>query len=247
MTRTKRKVVSKSVRRTDRYHKGNVDRHLFAAASRLIESGELDRLTLRRLCREVGVTAANFYNHYPSLDHLLLDVAAEGLDQLRERVGTRLSRIAAFDERLTAIATGFVEFGVDHPDLFRLMFGQIVNARGHERFRTASELAFEELVNQVYGENRYRSDDIAWSHAHCQNGYVLFAFSYGLARLISMGLVEFPSGTRAERTRFVKSLARSLVLGIRASENIATKPVPAASRAKPDPRRKATAERPHDR
>ncbi len=222
MTRAKRKVASKSVRGADRYHKGNVDRHLFAAASRLIEAGELDQLTLRRLCREVGVTAANFYNHYPSLDHLLLDVAAEGLDKLRERVRALLSRIDAYDERLTAIATGFVEFGVDHPDLFRLMFGQIVDARENERFRTASELAFEELVNQVYGEKRYRSGDIAWSHAHCQNGYTLFAFSYGLARLISMGLIEFPSRSRAERTRFVKSLALSLVRGIQvAGGNVA--------------------------
>ncbi|MDE2295941.1 MAG: TetR/AcrR family transcriptional regulator [Gammaproteobacteria bacterium] len=223
MTAAKRKRPSRSARDEDRYHKGNVDRHLFDAASRLIESGELDRLTLRRLCREVGVTAANFYNHYPSLDHLLLDVAAEGLDKLRERLRSRLSRIDAFDERLTAIATGFVEFGVDHPDLFRLMFGQIVDARDHERFRTASELAFEDLVNRVDGEHRYRSDDIAWSHAHCQSGYTLFAFSYGLARLISMGLIEFPSGTRAERTRFVKSLALTLVRGIRVPERRATK------------------------
>ena len=215
MTRAKRKSASRTVRGEDRYHKGNVDRDLFDAASRLIEAGELDQLTLRRLCREVGVTAANFYNHYPSLNHLLLDVAAEGLDQLRERVRARLSRIEAFDERLTAIATGFVEFGVDHPDLFRLMFGQIVDARAHERFHTASELAFAELVNRVDGEHRYRSEDIAWSHAHCQSGYTLFAFSYGLARLISMGLIEFPSGTRAERTRFVKSLALTLVRGIR--------------------------------
>lgn len=218
MTRAKRRGPSKPARGEDRYHKGNVDRHLFEAASRLIESGDLDGLTLRRLCREVGVTAANFYNHYPSLDHLLLDVAAEGLDKLRERVRSRLSRIEAFDERLIAIATGFVEFGVDHPDLFRLMFGQIVDARDHERFRMASELAFEELVNRVDGEHRYRSDDIAWSHAHCQSGYTLFAFSYGLARLISMGLIEFPSGTRAERTRFVKSLALTLVRGIRVTE-----------------------------
>ena len=62
-----------------------------------------------------------------------------------------------------------------------------------------------------------------------------------------MDLIEFPSGTRAERTRFVKSLARSLVLGIRANENIAADPAPTAPRAKLDARRKATAERPHDR
>ena len=64
------------------YHKGNVAEDLFAAASRLIETEGIDSLTVRRLCREVGVTAANFYNHYPSLEVLLLDVAAAGVDLL---------------------------------------------------------------------------------------------------------------------------------------------------------------------
>ena len=68
--------MTKSIKPSKPYHKGNVSEDLFAAASRLIETEGLESLTVRRLCREVGVTAGNFYNHYPSLEHLLLDVAA---------------------------------------------------------------------------------------------------------------------------------------------------------------------------
>lgn len=233
MKRTKRKTPAKTVRGSDRYHKGNVNQLLFAAASRLIEAGELDTLTLRRLCREVGVTAANFYNHYPSLDHLLLDVAAEGLDKLRNAMQSMMTKIAAPTDQVVAITTNFVEFGVDHPDLFRLMFGQIVDARRHERFKAASEMAFAAFVGHLYGEDRYRSTDITWSHNHCQNGYAQFAFSYGLARLISMGLIEFPSNTNAERHRFVKSLALSIIGGIQVPERKPGKPTaPRAGRVR---------------
>lgn len=206
--------AAKSRRPAKPYHKGNVGADLFTAASRLVESEGLDGLTLRRLCREVGVTAANFYNHYPSLDYLLLDVAAAGHESLQARISTVVKRIKSRAERLVTISTNLVEFGVEHPDLFRLMFGQVHGAEAHERYRQAADRAFALLVTVIYGEDRYRSDDIAWSHTHCRKAYAHFSFSYGLARVISMGVIGFPSGSKSERQQFVKELAWTFVRGL---------------------------------
>jgi len=206
--------AARSPRSARPYHKGNVAADLFAAASRLVESEGLEGLTLRRLCREVGVTAANFYNHYPSLDHLLLDVAAAGHDDLQARINAVIKRTKSRTEQLVTISTNLVEFGVEHPDLFRLMFGQVQGAQAHERYRQATDRAFALLVRVIYGEDRYRSDDISWSHTHCRKAYAHFSFSYGLARVISMGVIDFPSGTKAERQQFVKELAWTFVRGL---------------------------------
>ena len=43
-----------------------------AAAERILETESVEDVTARRLCREVGVTSGNFYNHFESLDFLLL-------------------------------------------------------------------------------------------------------------------------------------------------------------------------------
>jgi AcrR family transcriptional regulator len=206
--------AAKSPRSAKPYHKGNVAADLFAAASRLVESEGLDGLTLRRLCREVGVTAANFYNHYPSLDYLLLDVAAAGHESLQARVSTLLKRIKSRAEQLVTISTNLVEFGVDHPDLFRLMFGQVQGAEAHERYRQAADRGFALLVTVIYGGDIYRSDDISWSHTHCRKAYAHFSFSYGLARVISMGVIGFPSGSKAERQQFVRELVWTFVRGL---------------------------------
>ena len=189
------------------YHKGNVSEDLFAVASRLIETEGIESLTLRRLCREVGVTAANFYNHYPSLEHLLLDVAAAGVDLMGTISSRVIKRIKSRDEKLVELTIQFVEFSLDHPDLFRVMYGQVNGSGTHERFYHRTEESFAELVKLIYGEDIYRADDVVWSHTHCRKAYAYFSFAYGLARLVSMQIFTFASGTKTERQNFVRDMA----------------------------------------
>lgn len=196
------------------YHKGHVAEDLFAIARTLIDTEGLDSVTLRRLCRDVGVTAANFYNHYPSLEHLLLDVAASGAGELAARTTRAMRRAKSRDDKLVELAIEFVEFGVEHPDLFRIMYGQVKGSEAHERFQQAMEGSFAQLVELIYGSDIYRSGDVAWSHAHCAKAYAFFSFCYGAARLVSMQLFTFPTGTKAERQRFVRDLARTFVNGL---------------------------------
>jgi AcrR family transcriptional regulator len=206
------------------YHKGNVAQDLFAAAQRLLDTEALEALTVRRLCREVGVTAANFYNHYPSLEHLLLDVAAAGMEWLasaRDRIARRgLSR----NQSLVALTNEIVDFGVTQPDLFRLMFGQLGGHAGHPRYYAAAGRAFAALVTMIYADTDvvFRPDDVAWSHANCQKAYAYFSFFYGLARLVSMDLITFPTRSKAERHRFVSELTLIFIRGLDAPDGPAT-------------------------
>lgn len=206
--------AKRPARARDSYHKGHVAEDLFATARRLLDTEGLDHVTLRRLCREVGVTAANFYNHYPSLEHLLLDVAAVGAGELQARTIKVMRRGKSREEKLVELAKEFVEFGLDHPDLFRVMYGQVAGSGLHARYHQATETAFASLVELIYGADIYRTDDVAWSHANCVKAYAFFTFCYGTARLVSMQLFTFPTGTKAERQRFVRDLAWTFVNGL---------------------------------
>lgn len=216
-TRAKREPATPTAaRRVPRasYHKGHVAEDLKVIARRLIDTEGLDNVTLRRLCREVGVTAANFYNHYPSLEHLLLDIAADGAEELSARSLRVMRRAKSRDEKLVELAIEFVEFGREHPDLFRIMYGQVLGSEGHEHFQQAMEGSFAQLVQLIYGADIYRTGDIAWSHQHCAKAYAFFSFCYGTARLVSIQLFTLPSGTKAERQRFVRDLAWTCVNGL---------------------------------
>lgn len=52
---------------------------------RLLETKDLDKISVTELCRESGINRATFYNHYGSPQDLLMDMEAqltEGLDRL---------------------------------------------------------------------------------------------------------------------------------------------------------------------
>jgi AcrR family transcriptional regulator len=85
-----------------------------------LERGRLSRaeLTARGIGALLGRTTGHVYHHFGSLDGLLFMVVQRGYQRLAERL------YAAFTERacLSDLAEAFVEFGVERPALYGLMF-----------------------------------------------------------------------------------------------------------------------------
>ncbi len=196
------------------YHKGNVAALLLEAAERILATESLEEITARRLCREVGVTAANFYNHYPNLDYLLLEIASRGFGKRLAGSRKLLRKNLPREETLVALVQNTVDFALENPQLFRLMFGTLNDTQQNPNYYIRSEESFRTLAHIVYGEDVYRSDDIAYSHAHCEKAYAFFSFSYGLALAISRGIFSNPQGTLAGRRKFVEDLTRTFLHGV---------------------------------
>jgi AcrR family transcriptional regulator len=196
-----------------RYHKGNVAEDLKTVALRILDTEHLEDLSVRRLAREVGVTAANFYNHFPSLNDLLLDIAADALEE-RSRQTAHISRTSRTRvEAIRRVGVAFVEFASDRHQLFRVAFGHIPDALDHERFRKASDLAFGRLAELVYGRPVDDAADWAASREKYKAAYGLFAMSYGLARIMNERQVPFSKTQRAEMLGFVEGVIDTYVEG----------------------------------
>lgn len=196
------------------YHRGNVRNDLIAAARRLLETEKVEDITARRLCREVGVSSANFYNHFGSLDQLFLEVADEGFAQRAAENRRLMKRNESREDKLVQIAQNLVEFSLGQSQLFRLMFGQIGEADISNRHLAGADDSFRVIAGIVMGQDLYLADDLDHSHDVCKPAYAFFAFIYGLARCYSQGLISNPSGTRAERRRFVEALTRQIIHGL---------------------------------
>jgi len=104
------------------YHHGDLRSALLDAGLRLLRSRSVDDLGLRELAREVGVSAAAIYRHFPDKNALMAALAVEGLDRLAQ--AQRQAARAAGGGRAGFLASGmaYVRFAVDHPALFRLVF-----------------------------------------------------------------------------------------------------------------------------
>jgi AcrR family transcriptional regulator len=196
-----------------RYHKGNVAEDLKTVALRILETERVEDISVRRLTRDVGVTAANFYNHFPSLNDLLLDIAADAMDERARLVAhiSRTSRTRA--EAIRRIAGSFVELAIDRRELFRIMFGQIPDALDHARFRAASDAAFGQLAELVYGRPVTDSADWSASREQYKAAYGLFAMNYGLARIMIERQIPFSRDERAQMLGFIEGVVDTYIRG----------------------------------
>jgi AcrR family transcriptional regulator len=104
------------------YHHGDLRSALLDAGLRLLRERSVDDLGLRELAREVGVSAAAIYRHFPDKNALMAALAVEGLERLgaAQRKATRSA--GGGSAGFLASGMAYVRFAVDHPALFRLVF-----------------------------------------------------------------------------------------------------------------------------
>jgi AcrR family transcriptional regulator len=92
-----------------------------AAAGRLLHREGADAVTMRRVAKAVNITPMAVYRHYADRDGLLNALADAGFKDF----ATRLQGAAMPtdpERRLTAILNVFLDFGLEKPRLFELMF-----------------------------------------------------------------------------------------------------------------------------
>jgi AcrR family transcriptional regulator len=83
-----------------------------ALLSGKLRSGDL---TARQLGAFLGKTTGHVYHHWGSLDGLLFSVSQAGFAHLARELG-------GLRGGLEAVAAAFVDFGLEHPALYELMF-----------------------------------------------------------------------------------------------------------------------------
>lgn len=120
----------------DTYHHGDLRAALIAAATQLQEAGE--PFSLRAVARLAGVSPTAPYRHFADRDALESALAVQGFADLTD------SLVAAGDatsiEDLGRLAVIYVDFALDRPALFKLMFGQPCDDSNDARVIAAAKL-----------------------------------------------------------------------------------------------------------
>lgn len=190
------------------YHKGNVAEDLRKAAARILATERLEDVTLRRLTREVGVTPANFYNHFKSLDELLFSLAAAGFSELIERATAIMAQEGDQADILVTWAIDFVQFAVHNRELARVMFRK-PDSEYHE-YQMAAQRAMALLVRFLYDEEYHPTLPLTMSQQYgAAVGY--FALWYGLARVALDRFFDLDADNDDELAGFVENSVRPIV------------------------------------
>jgi AcrR family transcriptional regulator len=147
------------VRERESYRHGNLPDTLVRDALKQLETESAEKVSLRVLADNAGVSPRAPYQHFPTRQALLDQVALLGLRALQAQLND--SRFELFE-----ICESYIDFAVNHSHLFRLMFALETAQKGRAEVRACFERAIIkrrpdldslQLSNATYG---------LWSMAH---------------------------------------------------------------------------------
>lgn len=134
------------------YHHGDLRQVLLVAALTQIESEGVASLSLRALARLAGVSAAAPYRHFDSKRTLLAALAQQGFEGLQQRLILARDAKTGPNERFLAVGLAYVEFAVENPTSYHLMFGSVIDDFSeYSDLRTAADDSFG-IVLGLLGE-----------------------------------------------------------------------------------------------
>ena len=96
---------------------------MLEAARAILEEESLAALTLRAVARKAGVSHAAPYRHFPNHEALLVELAIEGFDELREAIAEAAKAPGGESDKIANIGAAYMRFVAQRPALARLMFG----------------------------------------------------------------------------------------------------------------------------
>lgn len=104
------------------YHHGDLAEALVRAATALVDERGSSAVSLREVARQAGVSHNAPYHHFQDRGDLLKAVAARGMRTLLDAMEAGARRGVTPQARLVGIGQAYVDFAVDHPGIFGVMF-----------------------------------------------------------------------------------------------------------------------------
>ncbi|HEV7277839.1 MAG TPA: TetR/AcrR family transcriptional regulator [Devosiaceae bacterium] len=187
------------------YHHGDLKRALVEEALALLGEEGADGIGLRQLARRVGVSPAAPYRHFAGRQALLEAVAAEGFRRFAVLMDTARTGLPE-DGQLVAMAQAYVQFALEQPSLFRLMFSRQVDKQGNVDLQAAAREAYASLATAAAREDEA---------APAETAVITWSFVHGLAMLLLDDQILGVSPDN--RDSLVRRLAGRFVAGIRAA------------------------------
>jgi AcrR family transcriptional regulator len=112
-------------------------------ATRLLEQEGVEAVTMRRLAAELGTSYQVVYSRVGGKPEVLRAVHDEGFRRLVDPQALAAPAATGGADTLRRLAVSYVDFAVEHPRLFDLMFGEPVAGPGRdEQMREVEWAAF---------------------------------------------------------------------------------------------------------
>lgn len=195
------------------YHHGDLRAALVGAVEQLVERDGAERVSLRAIASEAGVTHAALYHHFDNRQALLAAAAASGFSALTSAMLTRAKSGGPPLIQLQEAGVAYVLFAVAHPHIYRLMFsGQIADRERYPELQEASDAAYAALGHLLEGTSSSKRTTPAPEHPASR---ATWATIHGLAMLLIDGRFGEEACSVGEAERVTREVTQVLGRGLR--------------------------------
>jgi AcrR family transcriptional regulator len=178
---------------TRAYHHGNLRAALLEQAEESVRQQGADRLSLRELARQVGVSHAAPRRHFPDRQALLDALAEVGFRRLGAELRQAMDQAGdQFEPRLLATANAYVHFATRDGALLELMFA----GKHNQPSAAVQEAALGALSVLLELVEQGQAEGVLEPGEPGRVGLILLATVQGIAAVVNGGIVD-PSQSEA--------------------------------------------------
>ncbi|MEM6411020.1 MAG: TetR/AcrR family transcriptional regulator [Pseudomonadota bacterium] len=142
--------LDKTTKRKQSYHHGDLERSLLDAAEIELEENGIERFSLRAVAKRASVSHGAPAHHFGNADGLLTALASRGYGKFIAMQDKRESLASDNPKaKLAASGLGYIDFAIEHPALFRLMFASERTDKANSSLAKAANAAFEKLTEHI--------------------------------------------------------------------------------------------------
>lgn len=163
------------------YHHGDLKNALIKAGVAILAKDGVSGLSLRKVALKAGVSHSAPYSHFADKQALIAAISTEGFRQLYERINSSAEKYKDQPtKQLVEVAWAYVQFAMDDPDRFKVMFSDVLEKeKEYSEFVAESQRNFQLVkriveANQASGQLRSGPPELvalsAWGIVH---GFVM--------------------------------------------------------------------------
>ena len=147
------------------YHHGDLAQQLIDLAIREISASGTEKLSLRSIAREAGVSQTAPYRHFPTKQCLLAAIATQGFEQLRASLENEVAAASDLEDAFIRLGVAYVKFAREHATEYHLMFGGVLaDFSEYDMLQHASMDCFNVLKNVLVSLKETRGLEIELAH-----------------------------------------------------------------------------------
>ena len=198
------------------YHHGNLREELVRCGKARLEQVGLADLSLRQVAADVGVSQVAPTHHFGNKEGLLAAIAASGFRDLTDYRYARIKPAMTAEERFRTLLSSYVQFAVQNPQLFHLMFApSFKNPELHAELNEAASQSYHLMVHAAVdfldedGRRNVAAADeaarIAWMCMH------------GVATLLIQNRFNPVGAARTRRDQLIQRVIDVVLAGLNAA------------------------------